>query len=395
MNKECIAMLLAGGQGKRLGVLTNKLAKPAVPFGGKYRIVDFALSNCTNSGISTVGILTQYQPLILHRYLGIGSNWGLDRQHGGTVVLPPYSEEKGGKWYNGTADAVCRNLAFIEYYNPDYVLIISGDHIYTMNYAHMLEFHKKKNADVTIAVNEVSWEEATRFGTVCTGERCNITGFEEKVKNPKSNLASMGIYIFKTAVLKKYLLKDEQNPKSSHDFGKDVIPLMLKEGVKMIAHHFHGYWKDVGTIDSLWQANMDLLVEKPGLDLYDPSWKIYTAGPNLPPQYVSPKAHIQHAIIGGGCRIAGNIKKSVLFYGITVGENTTIEDSVIMPYAKIGSNVTIRKSIIGARTIVEDGCKIGTLSSGKEDITIISRETIVCDHGDLATERQMKVLVGE
>lgn len=388
-------MLLAGGQGKRLGVLTNKLAKPAVPFGGKYRIVDFALSNCTNSGISTVGILTQYQPLILHRHLGIGSNWGLDRQHGGTVVLPPYSEEKGGKWYNGTADAVCRNLSFIEYYNPDYVLIISGDHIYTMDYSLMLDFHKKKNADVTIAVKTVPWEEASRFGTVRSNEKLSITGFEEKAKNPKSNLASMGIYIFKKEILKKYLLKDEQNSKSSHDFGKDVIPLMLKEGINMYVHHFDGYWKDVGTIPSLWQANMDLLAEKPGLDLYNQHWKIYTAGPNLPPQYISPTAQIMHAIIGGGCRVSGKIINSVIFYGVSIGENTLIEDSVIMPFAKIGANVSIRKSIIGARTIVEDGCKIGRSSTDEEDITIISKETIICDHGDVGNKNRIKILVGE
>lgn len=371
MKKECVAMLLAGGEGRRLGLLTKKIAKPAVPFGGKYRIIDFALSNCTNSGIDTVGILTQYQPLVLHSYIGIGSNWGLDRNNGGATVLPPFVQQKGGRWYGGTANAIFQNIYFIERYNPEYVLVLSGDHIYTMDYTLMLDFHKQKNAELTIAVIEVPWSEASRFGTLITDENHKIFGFEEKAKRPKSNLASMGVYIFNWKLLKKYLLKDERNQESSHDFGKDVIPLLLKENNKLFAYNFDGYWKDVGTIKSLWEANMDLLADNSQLNLYDPAWKIYSVNPNLPSQYIAPNAKVKGSLINDGCVVYGEVKDSVLFYGVTVGKNSLIEDSVIMPNVKIGSNVTIKKAIIGSSSVVVDGCRIGSLDDQSSDVILI------------------------
>lgn len=371
MKKECVAMLLAGGEGRRLGLLTKKIAKPAVPFGGKYRIIDFALSNCTNSGIDTVGILTQYQPLVLHTYIGIGSNWGLDRNNGGATVLPPFVEQKGGRWYGGTANAIFQNIYFIERYNPEYVLVLSGDHIYTMDYTLMLNFHKERNAELTIAVVEVPWSEASRFGTLITDENLKIVGFEEKPKRPKSNLASMGVYIFNWKLLKKYLIKDERNQESSHDFGKDVIPLILKENNKLFAYNFDGYWKDVGTIKSLWEANMDLLTENSQLNLYDPAWKIYSVNPNLPSQYIAPNAKVTGSLINDGCVVYGEVKDSVLFYGVTVGKNSLIEDSVIMPDVKIGSNVTIKRAIIGSSSVVVDGCRIGSMDDQSSDVILV------------------------
>jgi glucose-1-phosphate adenylyltransferase len=378
-SKECVAMLLAGGEGRRLGVLTNNLAKPAVHFGGKYRIIDFTLSNCTNSGVDTVGVLTQYQPLVLNSYIGIGSSWDLDRKYGGVTVLPPFMEQKGGDWYKGTANAIYRNIAFIEQYDPEYILVISGDHIYKMNYDLMLNFHKEKRADATIAVIEVKWEEASRFGLMSVDEEQVVTDFVEKPKEPKSNLASMGVYIFSWKALKQYLIKDEGNPDSSKDFGKDLIPLMLEEKARMYAYPFEGYWKDVGTIESLWEANMDLLDENNGLNLNDKNWRVYSVNPYQPAQYIAPSAVVKSSLVNEGCAIFGEIEHSVLFYGVQVGEGTVIKDSVIMPNAKIGNNVTIHKSIIGENTIVEDGAVVGgngeiVLIGGNERIMATSNQ---------------------
>jgi glucose-1-phosphate adenylyltransferase len=373
--KECVAMLLAGGEGRRLGALTRNLAKPAVHFGGKYRIIDFTLSNCTNSGIDTVGVLTQYQPLVLNSYIGIGSPWDLDRKNGGVSVLPPFMEQKGGDWYKGTANAIYRNIGFIEQYNPKYVLVISGDHIYKMNYDLMLQYHKQKKADATIAVIKVKWEEASRFGIMSTGPDHAITEFAEKPKKPKSNLASMGIYIFTWEALKSYLIKDEQNADSSKDFGKDVIPLMLKEGARMFAYPFQGYWKDVGTIESLWEANMDLLDNETELNLNDKNWRIYSVNPYQPAQYIAPSAQVRRSLVNEGCCVFGEVEHSVLFYGVQVGEGSRITDSVIMPNARIGANVTIHKAIIGENTVVEDGAVIrGT--DDNEIVLIGAGETI-------------------
>ncbi|MEI7024458.1 glucose-1-phosphate adenylyltransferase [Paenibacillus sp. y28] len=366
--KEIVAMLLAGGEGRRLGALTTNLAKPAVHFGGKYRIIDFTLSNCTNSGIDTVGVLTQYQPLVLNSYIGIGSPWDLDRMNGGVSVLPPYVKQKGGDWYRGTANAIYQNIDFIDRYNPSYVLVISGDHIYKMDYAHMLKYHMEQKADATIAVIGVKWEEASRFGIMSTDENRRITEFAEKPKQPKSNLASMGIYIFNWDVLRSYLLKDETNPMSSNDFGKDIIPAMLESKERMFAYPFEGYWKDVGTIESLWEANMDLLEHDPKFDLNDRAWRIYSVNPYQPAQYIAPMARVSRSLINEGCSVFGTVDHSVLFYGVNVGEGSVIRDSVIMPNVKIGKNVTIQKAIIGEDTIIEDGAVIGSAAG---DIVLI------------------------
>ncbi|WP_159883137.1 glucose-1-phosphate adenylyltransferase [Paenibacillus puerhi] len=370
--KECVAMLLAGGEGRRLGVLTKQLAKPAVHFGGKYRIIDFTLSNCTNSGIDTVGVLTQYQPLVLNTYIGIGTPWDLDRKHGGVTVLPPYMEQSGGDWYKGTANAIYRNIPFIDQYDPEYVLVISGDHIYKMNYDLMLDFHKKNDADATIAVIEVKWEEASRFGLLSIDGERRITEFAEKPKEPKSNLASMGIYIFNWKALKEYLIKDEEDPASSKDFGKDLIPLMLSDERKLYAYPFEGYWKDVGTIQSLWEANMDLLEDEPEFDLNDREWRMYSVNPFQPGQYIAPTAQVKRSLVNEGCAVFGDVEHSVLFYGVQVGEGSVIRDSVIMPNVKIGNHVTIHKAIIGDGTVIEDGSVIGSPDrDGEQDIVLI------------------------
>ncbi|WP_080849108.1 glucose-1-phosphate adenylyltransferase [Cytobacillus gottheilii] len=359
--KNCVAMLLAGGQGSRLNSLTKNLAKPAVPFGGKYRIIDFALSNCTNSGIDTVGVLTQYQPLILNSYIGIGSAWDLDRKDGGVTVLPPYSESSEVKWYTGTASAIYQNLNYLEQYDPEYVLILSGDHIYKMDYDHMLEFHKSKGADATISVIEVPWHEAPRFGIMNTNKEMNIIEFDEKPANPKNNLASMGIYIFNWNVLKRLLREDDLNHNSSHDFGKDIIPHMLKEQCKLFAYPFKGYWKDVGTVESLWEANMDLLEENSELNLFDYDWRIYSVNSNHPPQYISPDAAVSQSLINEGCVIEGDIHKSVLFQGVSVGNGTIIKESVVMPGAIVGRNVLIEKAIVPPDIVIPDGAVIRSL----------------------------------
>ncbi len=370
-------MLLAGGEGRRLELLTKNLAKPAVYFGGKYRIIDFPLSNCTNSGIDTVGVLTQYQPLILNTYIGIGSAWSLDRKHGGVAVLPPFQAQNGGDWYKGTADAIYQNINFIEQYDPKYVLILSGDHIYKMNYAKMLKYHKQKEADVTISVIEVPWEEASRFGILNTTDDLRIHTFDEKPANPKSNLASMGIYIFNWDLLKSYLIADAQNPYSSHDFGKNVLPALLHADKRLYAYQFQGYWKDVGTVDSLWEANMDLLEDEPKFTLNDYRWRMYSVNPDQPPQYISQTATVNRALINEGCLVHGIVDHSVLFYGVHVGEGSSVKDSVIMPNVKIGKNVVIEKAIIGENTIIEDGVVIRPQQGQEKKITLIGENSYI------------------
>lgn len=363
VSKDCVAMILAGGQGSRLGALTKNVAKPAVPFGGKYRIIDFPLSNCVHSGINTVGVLTQYQPLELNRYIGNGNPWDLDRSHGGVYVLPPYQSAKAGEWYEGTANAIYQNLSFLESFKPENVLILSGDHIYKMHYGEMLKAHKESGAAVTIAVMPVPWEEASRFGIMNVDEEGTITDFEEKPAEPKSNLASMGIYIFTYEVLKKYLEADERDPSSANDFGKNIIPTMLENGEKMVSFRFEGYWKDVGTIHSLWEANMDLVDQPPKFDLNDRSWSIYSRNMALAPHYVGQNAKITNSTVTEGCFIDGEIKHSVIFGGVELGEGSVVSDSVIMPGAKIGKNVVIEKAVIGADAVIGDGAKVGVNSS--------------------------------
>lgn len=371
--KKCVAMLLAGGKGSRLNALTQDLAKPAVPFGGKYRIIDFTLSNCANSGIDTVGVLTQYQPLLLNSYIGIGSAWDLDRKDGGVTVLPPYSESSEVKWYTGTASAIYQNLNYLKQYQPDYVLILSGDHIYKMNYESMLEYHIEKRADVTISLIEVPWSEASRFGIMNTNEDMRIIEFEEKPVSPKNNLASMGIYIFSWNILKEYLEMDARNPDSSHDFGKNVIPALLDDKKKLFAYPFKGYWKDVGTVQSLWEANMDLLKEECELNLFDHDWRIYSVNPNRPPQYISPDALVQESLVNEGCTIEGNIEKSVLFQGVNVGKDSKIKESVIMPDATIGQNCFIEKAIVPCDVNVPDGTVIRSLD---DEIILVTKEML-------------------
>ncbi|OMF52141.1 glucose-1-phosphate adenylyltransferase [Paenibacillus sp. FSL R5-0490] len=373
--KKCVAMLLAGGKGSRLSSLTKSLAKPAVPFGGKYRIIDFTLSNCTNSGIDTVGVLTQYQPLVLNSYIGIGSAWDLDRKNGGVTVLPPYSESSEVKWYTGTASAIYQNLNYLKQYDPEYVLILSGDHIYKMNYELMLKYHIEKGSDATISVIEVPWPEASRFGIMNTDGEMRVAEFEEKPAYPKNNLASMGIYIFNWSVLKEYLEMDDRNPESSHDFGKDIIPLMLDENKKLFAYPFNGYWKDVGTVKSLWEANMDLLDDECELNLFDHDWRIYSVNPNHPPQYISTQAEVAESLINEGCTVEGEVEKSVLFQGVQVGKNTVIRESVIMPDAVIGENVYIEKAIVPSGMNIPDGVVISA-SEEDDEIILITQEMI-------------------
>ncbi|MGL4569572.1 MAG: glucose-1-phosphate adenylyltransferase [Clostridium sp.] len=373
VNKEIVAMVLAGGQGSRLGVLTKNLAKPAVPFGGKYRIIDFPLSNCANSGIYTVGVLTQYKPLELNSHIGIGDVWDLDRRDGGVAILPPYQEEKGGDWYKGTANAIYQNIEYIDRYNPEYVLILSGDHIYKMDYDKMLEFHKEKNSDVTIAVIEVTMEEATRFGIMNTREDLSIYEFEEKPEKPKSNKASMGVYIFNWKVLKKYLKEDELDKFSSNDFGKNIIPKMLDDNRRMVAYPFKGYWKDVGTIDSLWEANMDLLRNENELVLNDVDWKIYSRNPVRPAQYIGEEAKVRNSLITEGCLVYGNIENSILSQGVTIGKNVVIKDSVIMPNVHIEDDVIIEKAIVGSEAVIGKGCRVG---NGLEVSVVAANENL-------------------
>ena len=365
---ECIAMLLAGGQGSRLGVLTRNVAKPAVPYGGKYRIMDFPLSNCTNSGIYTVGVLTQYQPLELNDYIGSGKPWDLDRSDGGVHILPPYQRSAGADWYKGTANAIYQNINFIERYDPEYVLILSGDHIYKMNYAKMLEEHKKTGSACTIAVMDVPLEEASRFGIMNCNPDKTVYEFEEKPKNPKSTLASMGIYIFNWQKLREYLIRDENNPDSSNDFGKNIIPEMLAGGEKLTAYTFGDYWKDVGTIGSLWEANLDILNPKVNLDLSDPNWKIYSRTPSAPPQHISETAKIQNSIITEGCEVAGELEYSVLFDNVTVEEDALILDSIVMPGAVIKKGARVEYAIVAENAVVESGAIVGRRPEETENL---------------------------
>ena len=367
VKKEWIAMLLAGGQGSRLYVLTRDIAKPAVPFGGKYRIIDFPLSNCVNSGIDTVGVLTQYQPLVLNEYLGKGQPWDLDRINGGVYTLPPYQKSSNSDWYTGTANAIYQNINFINRYDPEYVVILSGDHIYKMDYSKMLDFHKQKQADCTIAVMEVPWEEASRFGIMACDEENKIYEFAEKPKQPKSNLASMGIYIFSWKKLRSYLEADEADPDSENDFGKNVIPAMLNSGERMYAYAFQGYWKDVGTIDSLWEANMDLLNPNVPLDLYDDNWKIYARNPVMPPQYVSATAKIQNSMVSEGCIVEGDVDFSVLFPGAVVEQGAVVHDSIVMPGSIVRSGAVVEYSIVAENAVIDRDAVVGCRPENFED----------------------------
>ena len=357
--KQCVAMLLAGGQGRRLGILTSDVAKPAIPYGGKYRIIDFPLSNCTNSGIDVVGVLTQYRPLLLNAYIGSGSPWDLDLAHGGVYVLPPYVTGKSGKWYSGTANAIYQNIQFIEQFNTDYVLILSGDHIYKMDYNKMLQFHIQNNADCTIAVREVPWEEASRFGIMNTNEDNSISEFEEKPAHPKSNKASMGVYIFTWEKLRQYLVADAEDPNSANDFGKNIIPKMLGDQQRMFAYDFKGYWKDVGTIESLWEANMDLLTLPMPIDLYDTKWRIYGRNPGLAPHFIAEGASVRNSLITEGCEVFGNVDHSVIFSGVTIREGATVKDSVVMPGAVIERGAQVQRAIISEDAVIGAGATVG------------------------------------
>ena len=352
-------MLLAGGQGSRLYALTRRIAKPAVPFGGKYRIIDFPLSNCVNSGIETVGVLTQYQPLELNDYIGSGQPWDLDRLDAGVHVLPPYQRHKGADWYKGTANAIYQNMDFIARYDPEYVLVLSGDHIYKMNYADMIEEHKQNGAACTVAVLEVEMSEASRFGILNTNPDGSIYEFEEKPAHPKSNLASMGIYVFNWKELRRYLEADEQDPHSANDFGKNVIPAMLKGGERMFTYRFDGYWKDVGTIESLWEANMDLLNPHVPLDLLDPNWRIYSRTAGLPPHYIAAGASVQNSMLSEGSNIAGKVDFSVIFSGVTVEEGAVIRDSILMPGTHVKRGACVQYAILAENTVIEENATVG------------------------------------
>ena len=387
--KEVVAMLLAGGQGSRLGVLTRKIAKPAVPFGGKYRIIDFPLSNCVNSGIEAVGILTQYQPLVLNEYIGNGQPWDLDGMHSGVNCLSPYQAVDGADWYSGTANAIFQNINYIDRYDPEYVVVLSGDHIYKMDYNKMLEYHKEKNAACTIAVIDVPLEEASRFGILNTHEDGEMYEFDEKPEKPKSTHASMGIYIFSYKELRKYLIEDDENKNSSHDFGKDVLPAMLNAGERMFAYPFEGYWKDVGTIDSLWEANMDLLDPNVTLDLKD----IYSRNPMMPPHFVSNDAVIQNSLVADGCNVYGNLEFSILFSGVTIGKGATINSSIIMPGAVIEEGATVQFAIIAENTVVRKNAVVGAKPEDCENrddwgIAVVGENSVI-DEGAVVKPKEM------
>ena len=354
---KCLAMILAGGQGSRLGALTKNIAKPAVPFGGKYRIIDFPLSNCANSGIDKVGVLTQYRPLELHNYLGTGSAWDLDKRDGGVFILPPYARDKGADWYKGTADAIYQNLNFIESVDPEYVLVLSGDHIYTMDYSWMSEAHKMNKAEATIGVIEVPWEEAPRFGIMDTAADGRIREFEEKPAKPKSNLASMGIYVFNTAFLKDYLEADAKDTLSSHDFGKNIIPKMLEDKARLYSYAFDGYWKDVGTIESLWQANMDLLQDEPPFSM-DDTWRIYSSNLALPPHYLGSTAKVRRSMINEGSMIFGEVENTVIFPGVRIGKGAKVKNSVIMPFTTIAENAQVDHAIVAQNCEIAAGAQV-------------------------------------
>ncbi len=359
MKKECVAMLLAGGQGSRLYVLTGDMAKPAVPFGGKFRIIDFPLSNCTNSGIDTVGVLTQYRPLELNAYIGSGQPWELDRMQGGVHILPPYQSATGASWYKGTANAIYQNIGFVDLYDPDYVAVLSGDHIYKMDYSRMLQRHKEADAACTISVMEVPWSDTSRFGIMNVDDADMVLEFEEKPKNAKSNLASMGIYIFTWQKLREYLIADEADPNSANDFGKNVIPAMLRAGERMAAYRFEGYWKDVGTLDSLWDANMDMLSPGSGLNLLDKSWPIYGRSPSCPPAFLGPQSDVGNSAVAKGCSIEGEVKNSVLSVNVTVAPGAKVSYSVVMPGAVIGEGAQVQYAIIGENAVVGKNASVG------------------------------------
>ena len=377
--KECVAMLLAGGQGSRLYALTKKTAKPAVPFGGKYRIIDFPLSNCVNSGIDAIGVPTQYRPLVLNEYIGNGQPWDLDRIYGGVNILPPYQGQNSADWYKGTANAIYQNLEFINRYDPDYVLILSGDHIYKMDYAKMLQYHKEKNADCTIAVLDVPLEEASRFGIMSTNEDGSIYKFTEKPKNPDSTKASMGIYIFNADKLRSYLEEDEATEGSSNDFGKNIIPNMLASGERMFAYSFDGYWKDVGTISSLWEANMDLLGKNPVLDLGDDKWRIFSRHTANGPQFVSADAVVENSYITEGCEIYGTVKNCVIGAGVKVCHGATVCDSVLMGDTVIGEGATVNYSIIDTCVTIGANAKVGEPKADGVEIAVIGEDVEIAD----------------
>ncbi len=377
--KKCVAMLLAGGQGSRLLALTTKVAKPAVSFGAKYRIIDFTLSNCINSNIDTVGVLTQYQPLVLNEYIGNGLPWDLDRTYGGVHVLPPYQAKDSMDWYKGTANAIYQNLSFIDSYDPEHVLILSGDHIYKMDYNKMLNYHIKKDADCTIATLEVTLEEASRFGIMNTNEDNIIYEFEEKPAQPKSTKASMGIYIFKKDKLFSYLQADALDPKSSNDFGKNIIPTMLAKGEKMVAYPFSGYWKDVGTIQSLWEANQDLIGDNPNFDIYDPYWKIHSRNIGATPQYVAKGAVVTNSLIGGGAKIYGTVINSVISSGVTVAKGAVVKDSVVFANAQINEKAVVEYSIIDENVKIGKKAVIGESKEAGKGIAVVGRASVIKD----------------
>lgn len=374
MKHELIAMILAGGQGTRLGVLTKETAKPAVPFGGKYRIIDFALSNCTNSGIKNVGVVTQYQPLELNDHISTGRAWGLDGRDGGATILQPYSSSDGEKWFKGTANAVYQNIGYIDSLDPEYILVLSGDHIYKMDYSEMLDFHKEKDASLTVGVIPVPMKEASRFGIMNTDKADRVIEFEEKPSEPKSNLASMGIYIFDWKTLRRYLVEDQAKTREMEDFGKNVIPTYLENGENTFAYAFDGYWKDVGTIESLWEANMEFLDPEHALNISESAWRVFTNNPVTPPQFITEDAVVKNALVVDGCYVAGDIQDSILSQDVKVGTHSTVRDSVVMSNVTIGSDCTIEYAIIGEKAVIADGAKvIGT----KDNIAVIGYAEIV------------------
>uniref|UniRef100_UPI004055F577 glucose-1-phosphate adenylyltransferase n=1 Tax=Acetatifactor sp. TaxID=1872090 RepID=UPI004055F577 len=381
MAKEMIAMLLAGGQGSRLYTLTEKLAKPAVPFGGKYRIIDFPLSNCVNSGIDTVGILTQYQPMVLNEYIGNGQPWDLDRLHGGVHVLPPYQKASGSDWYKGTANAIYQNIPFIERYDPEYVIILSGDQICKQDYSDFLRFHKEKGAEFSVAVMEVPWDEASRFGLMVADENDKITEFQEKPKEPKSNLASMGIYIFNWDILKKYLVEDEEDPTSENDFGKNIIPNLLHDNRKMYAYHFNGYWKDVGTISSLWEANMEVLdPENSGINLFDKDWKIYSRNSGMTGHRIGANAVIENSMITDGCCVEGHVKHSILFAGVKVEPGAVIEDAVVMGGTTVKAGAVVKHCIVAENVVIGKDAVVGAMpTEGQKGVATIGNGVVIGD----------------
>lgn len=392
IRKEIIALLLAGGQGSRLGVLTKKIAKPAVLYGGKYRIIDFSLSNCINSGIDTVGVLTQYQPLKLNSHIGIGKPWDMDRMNGGVTILSPYLKEEIGEWYLGTANAVFQNIDYVDKISPEYVIILSGDHVYKMNYSLMLDFHKAKGAEATISVIDVPIEEANRYGIMNAYENGKIYEFEEKPENPKSTLASMGVYIFTWKVLKKYLLKDNENSDSDHDFGKNIIPAMLKDERSMWAYRFSGYWRDVGTIQAYWESNMDLTKRIPIFNLFDPAWKIYTPNPVKPAHYTAPCGSVRTSVIAEGCMIYGSVRNSVLFPGVYIEEGTVIEDSILMSNSRVGVGSFINNCIIGEHVLIGKNVRMGVGENVPNElkpniynsgITVVGEDTIIPENTEV------------